>query len=63
LAVYSGANGDLLQEDLRPQAAPPVLLQPEALFPRQVTADPCLCRRHSKADLAQSLVGITAPFP
>ena len=60
---YSGANGDLLQEDSRCMPRLPGLLQPELLPLSQVTAAPCLCRRHSKAGLTQSLVGITAAFP
>ena len=37
----------------------PVMLKPEPLFPRQVTADPCPPQntlKHSKAGLPQSLV-------
>ena len=45
--LYGGANGDLLQEGLCHTLHDPGLLQPEPLSPRQATADPCLCRRHS----------------
>ena len=42
--LYSGVNGNLLQEDLCYTPCPPVLLQ---LFPRQVTVDLCFHMRHS----------------
>ena len=62
---YGGANGDLLfhvmQEDFHHMPHHPGLLQPEPLSPWQATSDPCLCREHSKADLAQSLVGFLGP--
>ena len=45
--LYSGINGNLLQKDLCHKLHLPSLLQPETLYPQQVTADPCLCRRHS----------------
>ena len=45
--VYGGVNGDLLQEDLCYTSHLPGLLQPELQSLRQVTADLCLCRRHS----------------
>ena len=45
--LYGGANGDLLQEDSCHIPFLPGLLQPEPLSVRQVTADPCLHRRHS----------------
>ena len=45
--LYSGINGNLLQKDLCHKLHLPSLLQPEPLYPQQVTADPCLCRRHS----------------
>ena len=45
--LYSGANGNLLQGDLRYMPHLPGLLQPEPLCPQQVTADPYLCWRHS----------------
>ena len=61
--LYDGANGNLLQEDLCLMPRLPGLLRPESLSPWQVTADPCLCRRHSKADLAQCLVGGHCSFP
>ena len=44
--LYSGANDNLLQEDLCYMPHLPGLLQPEPLSPQQVTADPCLCWRH-----------------
>ena len=56
--LYSGTNGDLLQDNLHHTPWLPGLLQPEALSPWQATADLCLCRRHSKAGLAQSLWGL-----
>ena len=55
--LYGRANGDLLPEDLRQMVCLLGLLQPEPLSPQQATADPCLCRRHSKAGLAQALWG------
>ena len=61
--LYSGANGDLLREDLGHTLHLPGLLQPEPLALCQAIADPCLCRKHSKSGLAQSLLGVTAPFP
>ena len=61
--LYSGANGDLLREYLGHTLHLPGLLQPEPLALRQAIADPCLCRRHSKSGLAQSLLWVTAPFP
>ena len=45
--LCGGAIGDLLPEDFRHTRCHPGLLQPEPLFPRQATADPCLRRRHS----------------
>ena len=61
--LYGGANGDLLQEDLCHTQHLLGLLQPEPLSPRQVTADPCLSRRHSnsKAGLVRCLVGFLGP--
>ena len=59
--LYGGANGNLLQEGLCHRPHVPGLLQPEAVFLWQATADPCLCRRHSKrakAGLAQSLCSL-----
>ena len=44
--LYSGANDNLLQEDLCYMPHLPGLFQPEPLSPQQVTADPCLCWRH-----------------
>ena len=41
------ANGKLLQEDWCHMPCLPNLLQPEPPSLRQVTADPCLCRKHS----------------
>ena len=41
----------------------PGLLKPEPLAPWQATAEPGLHRRHSKAGLALSLLGVIAPFP
>ena len=61
--LYDGANGNLLQEDLCHMPRLSRLLKPESLSSWQVTAYPCLCRKHSKAGLAQCLVGVTVPFP
>jgi len=47
LAPGSDTNGDLLQEDLCHTPCLPGLLQPEPLSVWQITADPCLQRRHS----------------
>ena len=52
--LFCRTNGKLLQEDLCGTPGLPGLLQPEPLSPRQVTADPCLRRKHSNT---QSLVG------
>ena len=43
----TGANGSLLQKVLCHMPHLLGLLQPELPSPWQVTADPCLCRRHS----------------
>ena len=61
--LYSGANGDLLQEDLGHVLQLPGLVLLEPLSPWLATADPRLHRRHSQAGLAQSLVGVIAPLP
>ena len=45
--LHSGANGNLLQEYLSQTLFLAHLLQPELLSPWQITADPCLPRRHS----------------
>ena len=45
--LYSGPNGDLLQEDLCHVLHIPGLLQPEPLSPQQITADLCLLRKDS----------------
>ena len=45
--LYSGANGNLLQEGLCHMLCDSSVLQPEPLSPWQVTADLCLLRRHS----------------
>ena len=45
--LCSGANGDLLQEDLCHLPGLPALLLPVLLSPWEATADPCLCRRPS----------------
>ena len=44
--LYSGTNGNLLQNDLCHKLHLWSLLQLEPLSPQQVTAGPCLCRRH-----------------
>ena len=60
--LYDGANGNLLQEDLCHMLRLLGLLKPESLSAWQVTAEPCLRRRHSRAGLAQCLVGVTVLF-
>ena len=45
--LYCGTNGDLLQRHLCCIPGLPGVLQPEPLSLRQVTAGPCLRRRHS----------------
>ena len=45
--LYSGANGNLLQDDLCHMLHHPGLLQPEPLSTWQATADLCLHRRYS----------------
>ena len=60
--LYRGTKGDLLQE-VMPHAVPPRSAEAGAPVPWQATAEPCLRRRHSKAGLAQSLLGVIAPFP
>ena len=45
--LYTGSNGDILQMNVCHRPCLSGLLQPEPMSPWQVTADPCLCRRHS----------------
>ena len=45
--LYRGAEGALCQEDLSHELYLPGLLQPKPVSPRQVSAGPCLCRKHS----------------
>ena len=47
--LYSGANGDLLQDDLCHMLHHPGLLQPEPLSTWQAVAYLCLCRRPSNS--------------
>ena len=54
LMVTSSKTADSLCHTLHDTG----LLQPEAVSPWPFTADPCLCRRHSKAGLAKSLWGL-----
>ena len=63
--IYGRTNGDLLRGDLGHTLRLPGLLLPEPPSPQQPTANPGLCRdlKHSPAGLAQSPVGVTAPFP
>ena len=62
--LYSGANGDLLQENLCHTPWLQGLLQPEPLSPRQATADLCLCRRHSNTQrqVWLSLCGVSGSW-
>ena len=59
--LYSGANSNLLQEDLHYMLHLSGLLQPEPLSLQQITADSHFRKRHSKVGLAQSLVRVTTP--
>ena len=62
--LYSGANGDLLPEDLCHTHTPPKLLMPVPLVPDAGHCwlmPPQETLKQSQANLAQSLVGVTAP--
>ena len=56
--LYGGVNGDFLQEGLCHRLCDPGLLHPKPLPLWQATADQRLHKRHSKADLSQSLWGL-----
>ena len=55
--VLESTGPDLLQEDFWEHTAPPGLLLPATLTPRQATADPRLCQRAPQASLAPCPLG------